>query len=549
MKKELDAEMTAEEPAEAAEAVAETEERLESFGSFESTESAENVESAEAVDGADVGSAEPSPEEIAAKKKKKRRVILLTSIIAAVVVLLAAVALILWMNSPKMLMRSSTSRFIGDAQDRDEVKIMLDVLDGGSLDIAYEQEKNGQKNVIEGKMYFGKKDFLLDDLKIAGDGKELNIDLYLNEGYGYVESEELFGDKLYGYVKGEMLDAFESSMFRYKSGSDYEIPDPDVDMAIAEILWAYDEEIIDDFLEDGEKLIARYTNHYRKAIEKYGEYELEYVQADTGGDYVNARKITLTLDEDALMEVDRYVYSKLKKDKDVEKFVEEYAEVFEYTLIKLGVLEEDHDEILDIYDDMLDEFDDYVDDEDNYEDESYEIELAMSVLTNKLYRIRITENDEETLLLDVGKDGIKNSKEIRTTVDGETYVYTVRENNKNEYVAKLETEADDEDATLFSISIDRESEKFKLTFGEGDNKVSLNGSIETEKDTTTVVVDEFKVGGSKEDVGELTIIIDKNDKMPEIRRKGEVDNVLDITEEDIEDIKKHIEKLFGGLVA
>lgn len=496
--------------------------------------------------------AEEPREEIPADNKKRGRgkkrgkLIKIFVLCASLLALVAVIAVLLLLNSPKVLLERALSGAIDDIGDRKELAFIKNVVDNGSVAFEYKQNKGK----LSGKLYLSDDEVMLEGLTVKDEKEEITLDMYASEDLSYIASEELFGEEAYGLMRGGMADGFKKSAF-YDIDSEYAIKDNKLCDAISELLWIYDEEIDKDIIRDAEKLLKRYSSYLEKLIEKHAMYGIEYREERGDDGKVRLRRVvTVSVDKKALEEICDAFSEYVEDDKRLEKFAEKYGETLEYTLIAAGVPKEG-DDVDDLHEILVDSVEETCDSICETVDTGIKLECVISPVSTKLYKAALISVEDdvelERIVLKSGTSGIRKSKTLSLDMDGYGRLsYSVYENDKDGFKAELKIRSDASGTTehqkLVAIDIDREDEKF--TFSLGDEAIEMSGEYDKHINGCDLKVKELKINGkSLEGFDKLNIQLDTYDPVPKPLKKSEVNSVMSLTEEDIKAIEKRFEEL------
>jgi hypothetical protein len=484
---------------------------------------------------------------------KKGETVTMKKIIIAIVAALTvcagtATGATVYMNQPEVVARNAMADAIEGFFEREEVAPLLNMVTEGSLEVNAKSsiEDEGVPAWLKdaeagGKIYFSENALMVEGLFAKADDIDLSADAYLSDDLIYVTNDDILGGS-WGVIRGEMAEAFEDSELIEMIGMPTEAED-----AVLEVLEAYDNKMGDDLRKDIEKYTEKYLKVVIKAIEDNAKYESEGDEVKVGGERINARVITITIDAEAAAAIAEDIYDELKDDKNLRKTVIEYANEFETSLVAAGVIGEDED-FGDVYDEFIDELGDNIDSMDEDDDGEVVIEIVTPKLSSKMLKLSVInkyDGGKSTLLtIDVGEEGMKDSQRIAVSRGSSTsIIYEIEENTSKEYTASLKSKSGSETVTLCKLSIDKSEDTFKITVPEADANVS--GKWESKGKTTTITVNKIRVDEVTIDDFEVTLIIKEKDNMPNPESKKNIKNILSITEEDIEEIGANAEEFFG----
>ena len=454
-----------------------------------------------------------------------------------------------YLNQPEIAARNAIVGAIEDFGERDEIKPLVNMTKEGSLEIeaAIDSEELGAElgfdsASIGGKFYYGENQFLIDDLHVkVGDIVNVSANLYSSDDRIYIENDEFLGGA-WGFEKGKTSESFADSIFAPDSGSAYALPEEAYEI-IDGMLKYYDECNVEDTRKDLGKFIEDYLKVAVKSISKNAEYESDNDKVDVGDDSVNARVITVSINEDTIVAVLEDIYAEMEKDKDLKKFVTEQAEaLLEHIDLDMDI------EADEIYDNLLDALDEAVDvAKDEIEDVDIELEIVTPKMSSKLMKLVVSSDGDEIFTLDLGKDGIKDSERIELIIGEEiSVVYEIEEHSKKIYKSALEVEYDGTEVFAMDFEFDAKEEYFEISID--DLGVSLSGSYTVDGDVYTFICNEISAAGETiEDVFSIKIAIEEKADMPDILEPDEVNDIFDIEESDINKIIEDVVGKFEDL--
>ena len=465
----------------------------------------------------------------------------------------AATGATIYNNQPEVVVRNAMIGAIDDLLERDEISPVVNMLEKGSLEVKADVDMKALGAVAGidgikagGKLYFSDDAFMIDNLNVKAGELDLSADAYIGEELMYVSNEEILGGS-WGIIRGEMSNALDDSML-----VDWLKLDDKTKEVLEKLLESYDEGKDKELKKDLEKYIKKYVKTIVLAIEKNADYDADSGKVRINGNKVEARIIEVTIDADAVVGILETVYDKLKDDDKLRKTVVEYLEDYEDTLRESGVIADDED-VADFYKNIIRSFGDAINDMDDRADEM-EGEVIFKVVTpkmsSKLMQLTVIEKDDDEKLtlftLDIGKKGIKKSEQLSLNIAGDvTYIYKIKENSSKKYSAEFKAEyGEDHTATLFKVSVDKKDDTFKLVV---DN-MTFSGDFITKGKTTTVKLTKISTGDITVKDIDVTLIIKEKDKMPNPLDKKNVNNILEITEDDVKKMAEKLEDLDLSLI-
>ena len=511
-------------------------------------------------------------------------------------------------NTPEAAFRNSLASFATDLVAREELKPLVNMVQGGSLEIKFDMdfekaaasvgEKSSGNVSAGGKFYFGEKSIFLKnlyaDVNLPEDEIEFDVsgDLYVSPDYIYVANESILGGTV-AIIRGEMEKAFKESVFISEK-----VFDDETVQIISQLLKVYDGEQINEAADEVSALIERYADILMDTLEKNVKFEDETKAVTVGGESVESRVITLTIDEKSVVGILNDLYATVKDDAALRALIVKYGDELKDYIGGTG------EDLAKAYDQMLAELGSQLETlEEDISQGAIIVEVATATDASTLRKLTllVRDGDESAetvtfMTLDAGKEGAAKSNCISLDImEGETVItYKVTQNDENGYKAALEatmtgrsgvvlpekpnnggsintkydTEAftpstyaatssyaetvtPEKDAepekrtmTCFAIDVNKKANTFALSIPEAG--FTVGGSFKVEDDKTTIEINSLTADGETMDKGwALTIIIDESDEMPAIVDKNAATNFFDLTKGNLVDITDRLEKEFG----
>lgn len=478
-------------------------------------------------------------------------------------------------SRPQAVVRNSLLNFVKDLQARNGIEPLVNAFKKGSLELqsTFDMEEiaqsigdssySGGKAVLSagGKFFFAENAFFMNDLSFSVNipSEEIdvaieNTDFYISADYAYLANQEILGGA-YGIIRGEMANKFKNSAWVS------EIPAEAYELVVA-LLEAYDTGKLNDAAKDVKEALNRYVTKLGASIEKNGKYVVENKKVTVGGEAIDSRVITVSINEKAVIAIFNDLYAELKNDKELRDLFIEYGD---YIVSVIGAAEAG--DMAALWDEMLDMLGEAINEaEDSMAPGTLILEVATPDKKSVLRKLTLSfeeEGEVETgIVLDVGKDGIKTSDRISIMLADYEFVYDVITDNTDEYTATFQyttPEYDGKDSeqkkvhNFLRIENNRKAKTFELTIYDPDTNVSvcvLGGHYAVAGDRTEISLDSISADGKTLNAGfSLILIIDEDDPMAGIRDKKDVINVLDFTEADSQRIAENFEAIFGDLFA
>ena len=502
----------------------------------------------------------PAPEQPAPEKPKKggkAKKILPLAIIGGIVVVAAIVAAII-LSSPKMVMAMSLKGAAKDLANRSEIAPIIGLLDNGSVEVDGNVKFEETEIDAGGKFYLGKEAAFIDNLNVLykQDGEklaDLSASVYLSRDYWYIENEEILGGA-YGMTSGSAVSAFENSLLNDEEYLDEEMRD-----LLRMVLEVYDDQAMqDDMQKDLTNIMDKYTKKTESLLDKYAEFDSDTDKVKVGGERINARIVTVTIDGEAMVQIAEEMIDMFKEDDELRDFVVEWFDYFSGLAgyyLGTDMKDVDIDEMWDEMIEMLDEVD--VEEMMNIdEDMSVVLELVTPKMSNKLLKLTVTakmdKEKQELICIDLGEGGVKKTDCVTVSSMGkEVCKYEIKEDSKSAYKASLTYKTEQYDyesyenktvtATLFSIDVDRTKDTYKLKVPMGTSKdaesITVKGDISSSKNGASISVtgisgieelpEDFKIN--------VTITLKSGDKISGQLGKDNYDQIDDITLEVIDE--------------
>ena len=510
---------------------------------------------------------------------------LIIVLVVAIIGVAVAAGVGIFMNRPATVMQTSVQGLLTEVFEREEFEVITNLMNSGSAELVLGVSDGENSASLEYKEFFGlkKSETYVEKLKLSVNDFSVDGSFYANEDYMYVSVPYVYSDAV-GIVRGNLEKKFESSIFAFESGSEYEL-DEEISDAIRILCRIYDDAQDKTAVEDIEKVLEDYVKFVLDSVSKHADIEKENDTVKINGEQVSARVITVEIDTECIYEVLVDLYEKLEKDKDIPKLIKKYGKMAEKYLEDtvldgelqshfgededgafVDILLEEYDTMIEELGDMLDEVEDELE---NADDTKIVIEMATKKSSSELMAIKAVVKAEgekmEIFDLQIGKDGIAKTEKITLEVANEfTAKFEVKQNDRKGYECVIKLDADGDVIELYA-EINKKDEKFEFGANIGDENYAVKGNYTAKGKTHTfdfrdVVYTDYngekysiveELIGSTGDIEidyELKLIICENDK-PDPIAKGKVKSVFDINEEDIEDIMLALEELAGEIAS
>ena len=480
--------------------------------------------------------------------------------------------------SPQVIVRNSLLNFLQGVQERDGLLPFISAFQKGSVEFQmnfdaetvyksiFDESYPGELAELSlgGKLFFDKSAFFFKDLSVYVNlpteniDVNLNADLYCSADYAYFSAAEIFGEEVCGIIRGESAGKLENSAWASQIPAEkYEL--------IGALIEAYDNGMLGESSKDLKERFIHYLTKMGTSIEKNAEYVVENKLVSVGGEDIDSRVVTLTIDKTAAGSILEELYEELKNDTELRDLVVEYCKYI------LGLLPtEEIDNIEDLWDDMLETLDKAVNDvEGSLSADALIIEIVTPDKETILRKFTLSfeENGktETGIVLDVGRNGIQNANRIALSMVDYELVYEITENSENAYKANLKVTVPTYDygekvgeqsktvKTVFDLSIDHNEDTFELTIPDPDTGISyvvLCGIWNAQDGYTVITVNSVTYADETLTNGfDLTLILDEDDPMTGFLNKDQVANLLDFSEADTQRMIGELETALGNLFA
>ena len=469
-------------------------------------------------------------------------------VIAVALIISGIVVTIVIINTPSIIMGPTISSAFSELMKRDDLKQIQNVLENGSIE--FEAVDAESSSDMRGKLYFGldEQKLMAENIVIKRGEVSLSGNFYASRNLCYAQSEQNLGGA-FGIKSGNAAEEFEKSIFAFGSGSEFAVSKEMHDI-IYEILSAYDEELSEDVKKDYAKLQSRYLANIQNSISKHGAFSSEKANVKVGETHMDARIMTLVLDETAIMNIVSEFLTFVAEDENFKDFIYTCGDKFDSVLSskKINGAEE-------LYNSIINEINAHLA---NLKTEYKESKIDLSIVTPKLstkllsFTLNIYKNGEKnTFSADFGPRGVRNSDLIKLNIDGNLIEYKRGSDNRSFSVTV-------EDFAKLTYYLDGNGgfELALLFFYEGEERYSISGTVETKKNVTTYDITNYRytynksgTTGDFENIDEkqidITVSISSKDKMPSPINDYEA--FLELDNERFAVIEKNLTDVFAGL--
>ncbi len=470
---------------------------------------------------------------------KINKVKILAIILSAALMLCGCAAFLIVGSAPESVAIRAVSGAIADLADRNEIKPLLNALDEGSIELSAKDVKFKDKEIFDGaslsgKAYFSKNSFLLDDLEISYRQTSMSADLYFSEDSIYINESELFG-VFVGINRGTSANDFKDSIFASDSNSRYALDEKTSNKLIA-ILESFDNSGNKRQKKDSEKVFEQYTKEFYKIVCDNAEFKSRFDKTELNGDVTKVRVVSMILDADTVTAIASDFHKFLCEDDRLPKLLEKYEKSFRPSFIKNGY---DGDEpITELYEKLLDDLENKIDDieteaKELLGEDNMVIEITTPRLSSKLLKISASVDNADNGVIfsfDFGARGVAKTDMMTLTVKNNTLVYEL-DGESDDIINASFTYNNNKVLTLF---IDKSEQTYEiLTHNE---KVSIIGKLSSDKDSSTITLDEILYNNKPIITASVELIIKTKDEMPNVALN--FDKIDEITEKEVRSWKK-----------
>ena len=490
---------------------------------------------------------------------------LLLIIIVIVVIALAVggtVVAVTILKEPAVVATNALGGLAKDALERDEIKPFCELFTSGSIEASLDGMKvNGYDSFgdssISGKLYFSEDAFMLRNVKVnLADGDvKLNGDAYISEDVVYVNEQEILGGT-YGINFSSLADDFSNSIFAADSGSVYALDKETYDAIMKRLDNVSENKMMQ---RDLEKLSRRVFLDLWEIVLDHAELSSEVVEIDLSGKSSKVRLISITIDSLAMQNIIRAAYEYLCESKEIVAFIEKHEGALYGMLDVLYPYDWDaYGSLAELYKKRMSELSDTVEDlckELESDFRALSINIATSRISGKLLKLWIEDELETVLSIDCGQKGMRKTDTVTIEAGEVKIVYKVDKKGFKKLGASIAIESHNQEIE-FSISIDKKEGTYTANFTHVKNEKNYyltewvaSGNIATKRSTTTFTIDKVnykhRINNSSDWWNryelECEVTVKLEDEMPMPRKVYKT--VADITEEDIENVVKKLEKL------
>ncbi len=459
----------------------------------------------------------------------------------AVVILIAVIISTVISGMPINMIANALEKSVDKAQDGELADTLADALEGGSIEVSGKlgsmlgdvgmADVDGEFSL---KLYMDMKKSAVAAIASAGIGgaEALDFSAFITDKSAVVSSDALLGNKAYGVDLKNFASELEGSVFGGDGKYAIDIP----------------EDVLDSLTKTGDQLLSLDKKGEKAgkaiwgAILKAVADNMELSKSKGALTFVDKEvkttDITISADGKQLTDAIEDVLKAVKKDDDIRAFIKDY------TAIMGENLDTDADDIYDAIDEALDNIDKL---EESLED--VDLTVIVSIHSGQIVGVDVTLKDDRTKLFDASFicgptwDKITEAKLTVKSPVSYTATYTVEENTRENYSAKFTLKQSGEKLGELNVEWDKSEGGFRVRVKDAD--MTLAGSLKVTGKSTTLTLSYLMTGGVKQELGDITLTLTKNDKMPSV---PSYENVLKLSEEDVDELANTFAEAFNGIM-
>lgn len=414
----------------------------------------------------------------------KKIIILLAAIFVLIVGTATGVAI--YSNQPKVVARNAIFGAISGFFEREEIEPVIDMLDGGSLELDAEVDTHIfaiEPFSARGKIYFSDEAVALNGFSAKVGEQTFAADAYFSHDLSYVINNDVLGGT-YGVVRGRMAETFKKNSFwRNKLLTENQIEE------LGSLLASYDSGKYEKFEDDIEKYFEKYLKILIKEVEEKATYATSTEKNEADGKQIEVRAVCVSIDENGKREIAQALYDELKNDVGLRELLS-------------GSIGNSF-----FYEDALKSLENVLNNGQEGDGGAVNIKIITPKLSARLLRIEISDGGESVFTLDAGKKGIKKTDKIAVTLGEEM---------------------------AFELTVDKKNDTFRLCVPT--NNFEISGGIARKGRTLTLTPDYVKLGGVSVRNLDVTLVVKGKDKMPAPLEKDEVKTIFEFPSNDLKNI-------------
>ena len=359
-----------------------------------------------------------------------------------------------------------------------------------------------------------------------------------------VACEQILGKKNYSLSFKDLAKNLPKSIFD---------PDSDTDYALPEELYEWLTGLkngpitpMKEIVSDAKPLVEKVAKLLKTSIEKNADITKESETISIGEADVKTNAVTIKMNGKQAAAVVTDVLKWAKSDKDLKDLINKVITTYG------PLLEMEEDDIEEFFENFYDSIDETLEEAEDVEADS--LNLTVVLYTNKsngqLVKAEITSKDDygkTTYTLEGGpdwKDPTYCAFTMKDPYSKNSVTYTVEENTKSQFTAKIKVKEDSDTTMTATYSWDKSSGDLRISSTEADFK--LTGTMTQKGKVTTIELKKLEVGRyiSVKDLG-TTITLNESAKLPSISKTTEV---VKLSEDDIEALIEDVQEAIQDLM-
>lgn len=453
----------------------------------------------------------------------KKKLIIIVSIVLCALV---AGGIVFFSNTPKNVFTRSLAKSISGIIERDEFAPIVEVFNGGSIEIDYNSQDGLSAN---SKVYFNLEDqeVFVENLKVTQGENSISAEIYYNEDTIWVKNEEYLGGT-YGLQMNNLAEQFKNSIFYHEKDSKYAL-DKETSEMVLEVLKNFDDSsknMKNDILE----LEQKYIDKIAELIGKHGSFKSSEEEQ---------RVVSLMIDEVAACEMARELLDFIIKDEELKEIVIKYVNSYISTSAPVapdGMSGES------IYQDVIDELKEMLEEVEDIKLEKFMVTLYVVTpkLSTNLLEFRVSidvegEQGDGEFKISFGDKGVEKTNEIIAYINGEKVLdYCVVEDTKDVLILEMNYYDKPEKIRCFKMELNKEAGTFNVVIGE--DLLQISGGYQVDGKKYTLTPAKVVVQGDIINLEGLTITICTKEKFPKV--KNDFTSIFEITEEKLQEIEE-----------
>lgn len=493
---------------------------------------------------------------------KAKLLLLITVFVVIALAVGGTIMAVTILKEPAVVATNALGGLVKDVLERDEIEPFCELFTSGSIEASLDGMKaNGFDSFgdssVSGKLYFSEDALMLRNVNVnlADGALDLSGDAYISEDVIYVNEQEILGGT-YGINFSTLADDLANSIFAPYSGSEYALDEKTYDTIIKRLDNVSENKMMQS---DLEKLSRRVFLDLWEIVLDNAALSSEVVEIDLNGKSTKVRLISITIDSLAMQNIIRAMYEYFCESEEIVAFIEKNENALCGMLDALYPYDWDaYGSLAELYKEKMRELSDTVEDLCNELEPDFSalsINIATSRISGKLLKLWIGDDRETVLSIDCGKKGIRKTDTVTIEAGEVKILYKVDKKGIKKLGASIAIESHNQEIE-FSISIDKKEGTYTANFKHVKNEKNYyvtewaaSGNIATKGSAITFTIDKVnykhRINNSSDWWNryelECEVIVKLEDEMPMPRKVYKT--VADITEEDIENFVKKLEKL------